>query len=60
MEKKGTSTQTKEEEGTMAATVKNYVYEVKSADSKRILEQPAVSKSFLKECKKVAQKYRKK
>ena len=58
MEKKGTSTQTKEEEGT--ATVKNYVYEVKGADSKRILEQPAVSKSFLKECKKVAQKYRKK
>ena len=44
----------------MAATVKNYVYEVKSADSKRILEQPAVSKSFLKECKKVAQKSRKK
>ena len=60
MEKKGTPEQTKEEEGTMAATLKNYVYEVKSADSKRILEQPAVSKSFLKECKKVAQKYRKK
>ena len=50
----------KEEEGTMAATVKNYVYEVKGADSKRILEQPTVSKSFLTECKKIAQKYRKK
>lgn len=51
---------TKEEEDTMAAIAKNYVYEVKTADSKRIIEQPAVSKSFLKDCKKVAQKYQKK
>lgn len=48
------------EEDTMAAAVKNYVYEVKADEGKKILEQPAVSKAFLKECRKVAQKYRKK
>lgn len=48
------------EEDTMAATVKNYAYEVKADEGKKILEQPAVSKAFLKECRKVAQKYRKK
>ena len=44
----------------MAATAKNFVYEVKATDSKRIISQPAVSKAFLQECKKVAQKYQKK
>ena len=48
------------EEGTMAATVKNYAYEVKAQDGKKIMAQPAVSKAFLNDCKKVAQKYRKK
>ena len=47
------------EEDTMAAAVKNYAYEVKANEGKKILEQPAVSKAFLKDCKKVAQKYRK-
>lgn len=51
--------QTKEED-TMAAAVKNYAYEVKADEGKKILEQPAVSKAFLKECREVAQKYRKK
>lgn len=50
----------KEEDDTMAATAKNFVYEVKATDSKRIISQPAVSKAFLQECKKVAQKYQKK
>lgn len=44
----------------MAATVKNYVYEVKAKEGKKIMAQPAVSKAFLDDCKKVAQKYRKK
>lgn len=44
----------------MSATAKNYVYEVKSKDSKQLLARPAVSKAFLEDCKKVAQKYRKK
>lgn len=44
----------------MAATVRNYAYEVKAKDGKRIMAQPAVSKAFLDDCKKVAQKYRKK
>ena len=44
----------------MSATARNFVYEVKAKDSKKILSQPAVSKSFLEDCKKVAQKYRKK
>lgn len=44
----------------MAATVKNYAYEVKAQDGKKIMAQPAVSKAFLNDCKKVAQKYRKK
>lgn len=48
------------EEDTMAATAKNFVYEVKPVDSKRIIAQPAVSEAFLKDCKKVANKYRKK
>ena len=48
------------EEDTMAAAVKNYAYEVKADEGKKILEQPAVSKAFLKECREVAQKYRKK
>lgn len=48
------------EEDTMSATARNFVYEVKAKDSKKILSQPAVSKSFLEDCKKVAQKYRKK
>lgn len=56
----GEKKETKEEEGTMAATVKNYAYEVRAKDGKRIMAQPAVSKAFLDDCKKVAQKYRKK
>ncbi len=40
----------------MAATVKNYVYEVDSKEEK-IMSQPSISKSFVEECKKVAQKY---
>lgn len=48
------------EEGTMAATVKNYAYVVKANDAKKIMAQPAVSKDFLEECKRVAQKYRRK
>ena len=50
---------TKEEGDTMSATAKNYVYELKHTDSKKVLAQPAASKSFLKTCKEVAQKYRK-
>lgn len=52
--------QKKKGEDTMSATARNFVYEVKTKDSKKILAQPAVSKSFLEDCKKVAQKYRKK
>lgn len=48
------------EEGTMAATVRNYAYEVRANDGKKIMAQKPVSKAFLDECKKVAQKYRKK
>lgn len=48
------------EEDTMAAAIKNYAYEVKAKESKKIIAQPAVSKAFLEDCKKVAQKYRKK
>ena len=44
----------------MAATVRNYAYEVRVKESKKIMAQPAVSKAFLDDCKKVAQKYRKK
>ena len=50
----------KKEEDTMSATARNHVYEVKNRDCKKILAQPAVSKAFLEDCKKVAQKYRKK
>ena len=48
------------EEDTMAATARNFVYEVKAKEGKKILAQPAASKSFLEDCKKVAQKYRRK
>lgn len=44
----------------MSATARNFVYEVSAKDVKKVLEQPAVSKEFLDECKKVAEKYRKK
>lgn len=44
----------------MALTIKNYAYEVKVKDGKRIMAQPAVSQAFLNDCKKVAEKYRKK
>ena len=44
----------------MSVTAKNFIYEVKEKDCKKILAQPAVSKAFLEECRKVAQKYRKK
>ncbi|MCI6121499.1 MAG: hypothetical protein MR696_06940 [Lachnospiraceae bacterium] len=49
-----------EEEGTMSATAKNFVYEVKSKEGRKIIAHPAASKAFLDDCKKVAQKYRKK
>jgi len=42
------------------ATTKNYVYEVKCTDSKKIIAQPAASKAFLEKCKQVAKKYQKK
>ncbi|MCO7172543.1 hypothetical protein NIA70_10295 [[Clostridium] scindens] len=42
----------------MAATAKNYAYEVRAKEGKKIMAQPAVSKAFLEDCKKVAQKYR--
>lgn len=58
-ERKNVRGNTKEED-TMAAAVKNYAYEVKPKESKKIIAQPAVSKAFLEDCKKVAQKYRKK
>ena len=48
------------EEDNMSATARNFVYEVKARDGKKILAQPAASKEFLEDCKKVAQKYRKK
>ena len=48
------------EEDTMAETVKNYAYEVPAKDGKKILAEKPVSKAFLEDCKKVAQKYRKK
>lgn len=51
--------QNTKEEDTMSATARNFVYEVKAKDSKKILQQPAASKAFLEECKKVAQQYRK-
>lgn len=44
----------------MSATARNFVYEVKAKDSKKVLAQQPVSKTFLEDCKKVAQKYRKK
>jgi len=50
----------KEEEKHMAAMVKNFVYEVEMEESKKIREQPAVSKLFLEDCKKVAKKYQRK
>ena len=47
------------EEGTMAATARNYAYEVRAKDAKKILAQQPASKAFLDECKRAAQKYRK-
>lgn len=44
----------------MSATAKNFVYEVKSKEGRKIIAHPAASKAFLDDCKKVAQKYRKK
>ena len=51
--------QNEREEDTMAAITKNYVYEVKPADCKKVAAHPAASKSFLDDCKRVADKYRK-
>ena len=48
------------EEDTVAATAKNFVYEIKAKEAKKILAQPPVSKEFVDNCKKVARKYRKK
>lgn len=44
---------------TMAATARNFVYEVK-VNKKQELVEPTATKEFLKECKRVAEKYRKK
>lgn len=44
----------------MSATARNFVYEVSAKDVKKVLDQPPVSKEFLDECKRVAEKYRKK
>lgn len=51
---------TKEGNDTMSATARNFVYEISSKDTKKVLAQPAASKKFLEDCKKVAEKYRKK
>lgn len=51
---------TKEGNDTMSATARNFVYEISKKDSKKVLMQPAASKKFLDDCKKVAEKYRKK
>lgn len=51
---------TKERNDTMSATARNFVYEISSKDTKKVLAQPAASKKFLEDCKKVAEKYRKK
>lgn len=59
-EKEKTVNKRKEGDDTMAATTKNYVYEVKCTDSKKIIAQPAASKAFLEKCKQVAKKYQKK
>ena len=42
----------------MASTVKNFVYEVKVSSSDK--PEAVMSKEFLDDCKKVAEKYRKK
>jgi len=51
---------TKEGNDTMSATARNFVYEISAKDTKKVLAQPAASKKFLDDCKKVAEKYRKK
>ena len=51
--------QTKEV-GTMAANTKNYVYEVDKKNVQTVLKSPGVSKHFIEECKRIAEKYRKK
>lgn len=51
---------TKEGNDTMSATARNFVYEISAKDTKKVLAQPAASKKFLEDCKKVAEKYRKK
>lgn len=58
--KRNSENDTKEGNDTMSATAKNFVYEISAKDTKKVLAQPAASKKFLEECKKVAEKYRKK
>ena len=41
---------------TMAASARNFVYEIKVSPTKQV-EEPKVTKEFLEMCKKVAQKY---
>lgn len=45
---------------TMAATARNFVYEIKMDKNRKNVEEPTVSEEFLKECRKIAEKYRKK
>ena len=56
----GEISNTKERNDTMSATARNFVYEISVKDTKKVLAQPAASKKFLEDCKKVAEKYRKK
>lgn len=50
----------KKEESTMAAAAKNFVYEVSAKEFKKVESTPSITKEFIEECKKVAEKYRKK
>lgn len=45
---------------TMAATARNFVFEVKNASESSAKREAVISKEFLEDCKKVAEKYRKK
>lgn len=45
---------------TMAATARNFVYEIKIDKNTKDTKEPTVTKAFLKECKEIAEKYRKK
>lgn len=44
----------------MPTTPRNLAYEVNAEEAKRTLKQPPVSQPFLDDCRRTAQKYRKK